>query len=174
MNKTKQIFQHEFAAMLRRKGFIVMTLIVLVLALLALGVYKVAAAGTDKAGTSVTYTGYVDMVGGFTEYVDQSGVMFIPYPSAEEATAALVENDIKEYLVIPANYLETGMIYRYTMNKHLSSSPDVASVNNFLVSNLLAEQETQGVIDRVNAPAVFITTPARPNWGDLFQPGRAG
>ena len=40
MNKTRLIFRHEFLNAIKRKGFIILTLIVPVLALIGIGVFQ--------------------------------------------------------------------------------------------------------------------------------------
>ena len=44
MNKTLLIFRHEFLLTIKRAGYIILTLIVPVLALLAIGVFQLATA----------------------------------------------------------------------------------------------------------------------------------
>ena len=59
MNKTRLIFRHEFLIAIRKKGFIIMTLIVPVLALIGIGVFYLVSTGEPPVVETVTI-GYVD------------------------------------------------------------------------------------------------------------------
>ena len=63
MNKTLLIFKHEFRTTLTRTGFIVMTFIVPLVALLAIVAYQIIS-GAIKPSAKITDIGYVDNVGG--------------------------------------------------------------------------------------------------------------
>ena len=67
MNKTYLIFKHGFLHAIKRVGFIVMTLIVPVLALLAIGVFELVTTLTEPSVKEVTIVGYVDEVGNFSD-----------------------------------------------------------------------------------------------------------
>ena len=60
MNKTYLIFKHEFLQAIKKVGFIVLTFIVPVLALLAIGVYELVTTLTEPSAREVTTVGYVD------------------------------------------------------------------------------------------------------------------
>ena len=48
MNKTSLVFRHEFLHTIKRKGFIIMTLAVPVLALLAIGAFQLISTTGEK------------------------------------------------------------------------------------------------------------------------------
>ena len=65
MNKTLLIFKHEFRHTIKRVGFTIMTLIVPVLALLAIGIFQLVSLIIDPSEAEKTTIGYVDEVGEF-------------------------------------------------------------------------------------------------------------
>ena len=115
MNKTLLILRHEFLHTIKRKGFITMTLIVPLGALLAIGVYQLISGIAEPLVQEVTTIGYVDESGGFQQYTSQGNITLVRFDTPDDTTEALVKGDIKEYFVIPSNYASTGVINRYTL-----------------------------------------------------------
>ena len=98
MNKTILILKHEFGQTIRRKSFIIMTLAFPLLALIAIGVFGFIQ-GMEKPAPpgEVVIIGYVDEVGDFSSYTEQPGeptVILIGYETPEEATSALLAEEI--------------------------------------------------------------------------------
>ncbi len=158
-NKTLLIFKHEFYHLLRKKGFIVMTLIVPIIALVAIEGYHIAS-GIRQAPAAVKETkiGYVDESGGFSGYTSQGSIKLIPYGTADAAKKALIGDDISEYIVIPGNYIQTGIVSRYTMERQMIAPENVsAAIQDFLMSNMLADKVATSVIARVKAPMYLAT-----------------
>ncbi|OGN99891.1 MAG: hypothetical protein A2Y90_03610 [Chloroflexi bacterium RBG_13_52_12] len=180
MNKTQLVFRHEFLTTLKRKGFIIMTFIVPLIALLAIGAYQVIS-GTVKPSEEITNIGYVDNLGGFDQYTSQGLIRLVPFSSPDEANKGLDSKDIKEYFVISSDYINTGLINFYTLEKQLSPPPaTLAAIKNFLSSNLLTGKVPQTTIDLVEAPLYLITTritetgavsPEQGGYGNLIIPG---
>jgi ABC-2 type transport system permease protein len=158
MNKTLLIFRHEFLHMIKRKGFIILTLIVPVLALIGIGVFQLAS--TDEPPLVETVTiGYVDEVGGFDQYTAQGYIELVHFDTPGDATAALINGDVSEYFIIPADYLSTGVINRYTLERQLETPSAIATgIKNFLISNLLAEKVPPDTIELVEKPLNLVTT----------------
>jgi ABC-2 type transport system permease protein len=158
MNRTFLIFRHEFLRTVRRTGFIVLTLALPVLALLAIGVFQIVS-GIAKPPAQVTKIGYVDEVGSFTQFTTQGNVNLVRYDTPEAATQAIIKKDIAEYFVIPQDFISTGKVNLFTTQKELS--PPVATINaikNFTSSNLLAGKVPTEVITVVEAPLNLVTT----------------
>ena len=154
MNKTILILKHEFAQTLRRKSYIIMTLAFPLIALLAILVFQIigGAGGPTEPGESIS-VGYVDNTGSFFDYTEQQEVIFIPKPSEQEATDALLEGEISQYIVIPQDYLSSGLVVRYTLLREVEPPGEVwQAIKNFLISNLLEEQSNQQVVTRVQYP----------------------
>ena len=159
MNKTLLIFRHEFLHTLKRKGFIIMTLIVPVLALLAIGVLQLISITAMPPVVETTAIGYVDEAGGFDRYTTQGNIELLPFNTTGDATAALVNGDVPEYFVIPPDYLSSGVINRYTLEKEVETPPIITTViKNFLTSNLLSDKVPPETIYRIEAPLDLVVT----------------
>ena len=120
MNKTILILKHEFRQTIKRKGFIIMTLAFPLLALIAIGVFGLIQRmeKPPAPGEEVTI-GYIDEMGGFDDYTSQPRVTLTLYLTPEEATSALLTEDISEYFIIPPDYVSTGIVTRYTLEREL-------------------------------------------------------
>ena len=154
MNKTTLILKHEFAQTLRRKSYIIMTLAFPLIALLAILAFQIigGAGGPSEPGERISM-GYVDNTGSFINYTEQQEVILISKQSEKEATDALLEGEISQYIVIPQDYLSSGLVARYTLERELEPPGEVwQAIKNFLISNLLEEQGNQQVVTRVQYP----------------------
>jgi ABC-2 type transport system permease protein len=158
MNKTFLIFRHEFLRTIRRRGFIILTLALPVLALLAIGIFHIAS-GVSRPPPEITKIGYVDEVGVFDQVTTQGYINFVPFNSTETATQALLTKDITEYFVIPSDFISTGVIERFITNKEFTPPESVtAAIRNFTTSNLLVGNVSTDVIARVEGPLNMETT----------------
>jgi ABC-2 type transport system permease protein len=158
VNKTRLIFRHEFGHAIKRKGFIILTLVVPGLALIGIGLFQLVS--TDEPPLVETVTiGYVDEAGGFDEHTAQGYIEIIGFDTPGDATAALVNGDVAEYFVIPADYLSTGVINRYTLERQLETPAAItAAIRNFLTDNMLAGKVPPETIYRIEAPLNLVTT----------------
>jgi ABC-2 type transport system permease protein len=158
MNKTRLIFRHEFLHAIQRKGFIILTLIVPILALIGIGVFQLVS--TDEPPLVETVTvGYVDEAGGFDLYTTQGYIEMVGFDTPGDATAALINGDVAEYFVIPSDYLSTGVINRYTLERQLETPPVISTaIKNFLTSNMLADKVPPETMYRIEAPLDLVTT----------------
>ena len=158
MNKTFVILKHEFLQTIKRKTFIIMSLAFPLLALLGLGSYQVFQ-GIEAPPAETISIGYVDEVGifgGFTEPPGEPPVSLSPFATPEEAVDALLDDRVSEFFIIPEDYLDNGVINRFTLDWELETPGKSASiVRAFLLSNLLEGQVSDEVIERVKAPAFF-------------------
>jgi len=135
-----------------------MTLIVPLIALLLIGVSQLVS-GIARPTAEATTIGYVDELGGFQQYTTQGNITMVRFDTPDDATEALVNGDIKEYFVIPPDYISTGVINRYTLEKQLAaSSATTTAINNFLTSNLLAGKVPEATVVRIEAPLNLVTT----------------
>lgn len=158
MNKTFLIFRHEFLHTVKRTGFIVLTLALPVLALLAIGVFNIISGITTPAA-EVSRIGYVDEAGGFEHFTDLDKLTLVRFDTPEAATQALTNQDIKEYFVIPADFISTGMIERYVMQKEVSPPEGTAgAIKYFISSNLLEGKVPPEYMIRIQAPLNLVTT----------------
>ena len=153
MNKTRLIFKHEFIYKARSAGFIIMTLIMPVLALLGIGVYKLAVTLIEPPAQEIKAIGYVDETGRFGELTDQGSTRMVPFSSREDATRALVGKDVAEYFVIPSDYTSSGKIKRYILQKELVVPPTTTAViKSFLTGNLLKDRVPPEIVAVVVSP----------------------
>ena len=157
MNKTILIFRHEFLHTIRRTGFIILALALPVLALLGIGIFNILS-GVAKPPAEVTKIGYVDEAGGFDQFTTQGNITLVRFDTPEVATQALIMKDIKEYFVIPQDFIVTGIIKRYNTQKEVTPpAATTSAIKNFLSSNLLAGKVPSSTIDRVETPLNLIT-----------------
>jgi ABC-2 type transport system permease protein len=157
MNKTLIIFRHEFLQTLKRTGFIILTLTLPVLALLGIGVAHIIS-GITQPPAEITEIGYVDKIGGFDGYTSQGNLSLTRFDSAEAATQALINKEIKEYFIIPPDYIATGIINRFSLQKEVTPPTATASaITNFLMGNLLGDKVPENLIARVKTAPVLVT-----------------
>ena len=158
-NKTRLIFQHEFLHTIKRKGFIILTLIIPVLVLVAIGVGQLITGSAKPPEAETTTIGYVDEIGGFDQYTTQWSIELVSYDTQDDATKALINGDVDEYLVISSAYTETGAIDRYTLEKQLETPPaTAAAIKRFLTSNILSGKVSEDTITLVDAPLRLTVT----------------
>jgi ABC-2 type transport system permease protein len=156
-NKTLLILRHEFRQTVLRKSFIAMTFAFPLLALLGFGVYQLVSNVSTTPVVEEVSVGYVDGVGQFGGHTEQAAVSLTAYPSEEEAKSALLKSEIKEYFVIPSDYLTTGLITRYTLEREPDVPERMISVlKSFLLDNLL-EVDGPQIRERAKAPLALIS-----------------
>ena len=158
-----------------------MTLIVPVLALLAIGVFYLVSEITKPSVAEEVKIGYVDSSGIFGQYTSQGNITLVRFDTPDDATEALVSKDIKEYFVIPPDYTSTGIINRYTLEKQLEAPrPTATVIKNFLTSNILSGKVPLDTIYVIEAPLNLITTrltetgavaTEQGGWGNIIIPG---
>jgi len=156
-----------------------MTLIVPLIALLLIGVSQLVSGIARPTAEAVTI-GYVDELGGFQQYTSQGNITLVRFDIPDDATDALIKGDVSEYFVIPPDYISTGVINRYTLEKQLTASPAVtAAINNFLLNNLLAGKVPAATVARIEAPLNLVSTrltetgavaPEQGGYGNLIIP----
>ena len=153
MNKTLIVLRHEFKQTIKRKAFIILTISLPLVLMLGYGIYQIVQNVYEPGEPDVEFVGYVDEAGGFDEYTSRYGITFISYPSEDEAKTALLANDVNEYLVIPSDYLSNGLIRRYTTESERSVPGKIwSSIEDFLLSNLLAKEISPELLERAKVP----------------------
>lgn len=153
MNKVYLLFKHEFVQAIKKPGYIILTLVIPVMALLIIGGVDLYSTLFDTRGDELTQMGYVDQAGGFDSYSDQGVVQLIPFSSKAEAHDALLQNKIDEYILIPADFSATGVIQRFSMSRELET-PVIKriAIQTFLSWNLLDGQVPPDTITRALTP----------------------
>ena len=159
MNKTVLIFKHEFSKTIKRGGFIVLTLSLPVLALLGIGISHIVS-GISKPPSETYKIGYVDNTGNFNQFTTEGNTEFIPFDTNKSALEALVNKDVKEYFVIPQDYVASGLVTRYTTQKELSPpASSYSAIAAFMSDNLMAGKLPPETMTRVQSgPALMSVT----------------
>jgi len=160
MNKTGQVAIHEFMKMVKSKGFIIVSLLFPLFTLLAIGGYQLLQSiNTQNVESKVTTVGYVDRAGGFDYIGDYGDISFIRYESKEEATSELLVGELDEYFIIPEDYISSGVVNRFTLEKELEPPGGVIrAVRDFLLSNMLQDEVNDDILARAKSPAGFVST----------------
>ncbi len=159
MNKIWIIGRHEFLTAVKRWSYIILTLGLPLLALFGTLFYHgISNWAGEKPPAEKVKIGYVDNIGIFDEYTNRSAVTLIPYTTDSEAKQALLSANISEYFVIPASYLKTGVINRYTTKREIQAPDSTVFIQNFLVSNLVGSNVSKDVLARVQNPLTLNST----------------
>jgi len=155
MTKTLTILKHEFRQTIKRKSFLIMTASVPLIALIGMLGYQFIL-DLFPPPEIPERIGYVDQTGIFTGYTKQQDLTFILYTNETEAKDDLLAGEIDEYFIIPAGYLATGQVIRFTMERELAPAPEIRKqISDFLLSNLLAGRASEEVIQRVKEPLML-------------------
>jgi len=153
MNKTFLIYKHEFRLAIKRAGYIILTLAVPVLALLAIGIIQLVSSLSETQENQLVHIGYVDEPGLVGEAVDEGYARFIPYNSKEEANQALGTYQISTYFIIPDDYLSSAVLQRYTLENENTTSPAMAGmIKRFLSVNMLSDKISPELMNLVVSP----------------------
>ena len=170
MKKTWTIARHEFITTIRRISYILLTLSFPVLGLLGILIYTgVTQWGGEGPPPEELKVGYVDNTGMFDEYTDPDGVAFILYDTSDEAREALFIEEISEYFIIPENYLEMGLIERYTTERELGlPGATMVLMEDFLIANLLSGEVSDEVLQRAQSPMLSVSTRLDPETGEII------
>lgn len=181
MNKTLLIFRHEFLLAIRRPGYIILTLTIPVLALLAIGIAHLTTLLSKPSEEHTVYIGYVDESGLVGGPMEEGIVRFVPYATKESAKQALTDSEIWTFLVIPDSYFTTGTVQRFTLEKENDTAPAVVSlIKRFLSVNLLRDEVSPEVLELVVSPLQIevnrVTEQGEQaleqrNFGDVIIPG---
>ena len=160
MEKTFFIIKHEFRGMLKRTSYILTTILLPLVALLAIVIYNLVqglSGGTTEV--KIPNIGYVDQVGIFSEATNQPGAELLAYPSAEAAKADLIKGDIKEYFIIPEDYIASGVLERFSLKTELVPGVDSGTaIKDFLIANLLKNSVSADISARVQSPYALDNT----------------
>ncbi|MCL0080444.1 ABC transporter permease [Dehalococcoidia bacterium] len=156
MNKMLTILKHEFRQTIKRKSFLIMTISVPLIALIGMLGYRVIQDIYQPDKPEEQRIGYVDHTGIFTGYTEQADLTFILYADEAKAKSHLLAGEIDEFFIIPSDYLATGQVIRFTMEGELAPPPGLTKqISDFLLSNLLAGEVTEQLLQRVKEPLML-------------------
>ncbi|MCQ1537007.1 ABC transporter permease [Methanosarcina sp. KYL-1] len=165
--KSVTVARHEFLKTVKRKEFLFMTFI---FPLFLAGITLLPALLAGMTPSEDQSVGYIDMTGSFDfppEIISEgfavgplgekaSKIKFVSYPEVSEARQALKAGEISSFLVVPEDFLETGIIELYTADKGAPAPGVELSVElsdlaiNFLLEGKVEEPVLQRVKDPVN------------------------
>jgi ABC-2 type transport system permease protein len=163
--KTFIVARHEFLKTIKRKEFLFMTLFFPVL---FAGISVVPAMISGMSQTEDQRVGYIDMTGSFEfpESIQSEGfslepsevktsvVEFVMYRDISDARKALQTGKISSYLVIPEDFLKTGTIELYSLEKE-SSMQNLglsSGLSNIVITSLLKDKVDELTLKRVQDP----------------------
>lgn len=165
--KTFIISRYEFLKTIKRKEFLFMTFL-FPLFFAGIIILPTMLASTSMASSEDQKIGYIDMsdslnfpesivregfsVGSFE--VKTSTTYFVMYKDISDAGKALQAGQISSYLVVPENFLETGVIEIYSVEKGTSVSRVElsAELSDIVITSLLKGKVDEQVLDRVKDP----------------------
>lgn len=141
MKKIRTVFKYEFTNILRSRSFL-LTLILIPLAGFLVIIIMSALQKDNRASpltdiltpsTELTISGLVDLSGIVTTIPDDFAALITLIPDEEHALAAMEEQEISGYYLIPADYLDVGRVdyYRADFN------PLAGSENTYIIARLL-------------------------------------
>jgi len=153
MKKAMTILRHEFLHTIKRKSYILITISIPLLLILAFVIYNGIQRWAQPSTPDQIYIGYVDETDIFDDYHSQDNVIFNEYDTVDSAKSALLAETIDSYIFIHSEYLEGRQIERYTLKREIElPSSTVSSVKNFLLDNLLTESVSEQILNRAKIP----------------------
>ena len=158
MNKLFPVFLYELRSTLRRRTYQIMTAAFPVLGLAILLLIRLIS--TLAGEEELELRGYVDRWGRLPGELPAEAPLR-PYPSQEDAQAALLNEEIEAYFVIPANYVETGVVQEYTTSESGIFS-DGDTVLRALLIQALVDEVSPEIAARVQRPVRIETVRLTP------------
>lgn len=163
--KTFIVARHEFLKTIRRKEFLFMTF---VFPLFLAGITIIPSLLASTVPAEDQRIGYIDMTGSFDfpESLTSEGfsigpmeakpssIEFVKYEESSEARRDVRSGKISSYLMVPEDFLETGVIELYASERG-ASAPGFelsAELSNIAIDSLLKDRVDEDVLQRVKNP----------------------
>lgn len=163
--KTFIVARHEFLKTIKRKEFLFMTFL---FPLLITGISLLPAVLSGMSPAEDQKVGYIDMTDSFRfpESIQSEGLSldsseaktsvmeFVRYRQISDARQALQAGQISSYLVIPEDFLETGTIELYSLEKESPVTGFELSdeLSDIVVTSLLKDKVDDPTLTRVRDP----------------------
>ncbi|AKB63439.1 ABC transporter permease [Methanosarcina mazei] len=163
--KTFIVARHEFLKTVRRKEFLFMTF---VFPLLLAGIAIIPSLLVSTATVEDQRVGYIDMTGSFEfpeSFISEGfsagpleakplTIELVRYEENSEAREALRSGRISSYIIVPENFLETGVIELYSSKKEMSvpGTELSAELSDIAIDSLLKDRVNESVLQRVKDP----------------------
>ena len=148
------VIQHEFRTILQKKSFWIMTFIFPVLIIgFNVGAQLVAARSTSEedlealiakfgGAAAPNAIAYVDEAALLQTLPPDAGPEFLQaYPDVETAKAALMAEEIDQYFIIPADYLENGKVIVITREFQPLNVPNDELISYAIAYNLTGDRD---------------------------------
>lgn len=145
------ILLFEFRSAVRRRGYQIMTAAFPLVGAILLLLARIIGAGGGEATPSPR--GYVDLWGRLpSEAPLETGLR--AYASEERARNALLAGQIESYFVIPADYIEMGLVHQYATSEGdlLGDTFGPAVLRALLIQALVVDQVGAEIAMRVQLP----------------------
>ncbi len=159
LRKVWAVIRHEFLVNIRRWGFIILTLIVPLggAVILFFGIFAGKAMSKtiiSALGVNQERYGVVEQSGLFQEILPDFREDFIPYPDFETAKQAVRQGEVTAVLLIPSDYLQTGIVRVYSVGSGLTATTleDSRRVRAFFTAHLVASYVPPELLARVEEP----------------------
>ena len=171
MNKVWIIARHEFLTTVRKLSYILLTISLPLIVILGMLIYYgITQWAGEKTPAEKPSIGYVDNTGLFDEYTNTDNINIVLYSADEEAKQKLLNGNISEYFVIPANYLNTGIINRYTTKREIKPPDSLNPIEDFLIANLISDNVSNNILTRVENPLYVQSLRLDKNTGEVVPP----
>jgi len=171
VSKVRIIARHEFLTTVKRVSYIILTLSLPVLVILGMLVYYgITQWAGEKPPAEKPSIGYIDNTGLFDEYTNTDNVNFVLYVADNEAKQELLNGNISEYFIIPADYMDTGIVYRYTTKREIEPPDSLNSIEGFLITNLISTNVSNNILTRVNNPLYAQSFRLNQDTGEIVPP----
>lgn len=160
MNRTWRIIQQDILLNFKRGGYLFMTFAVPLLAVvIAFGVMTYLNrqdAPEDEPLFEMpdSPVGYVDDTGLFADAGDFTGFL-VQYEGETAVLNAIDSGEITAYYHIPADYMETGDVFRYSPDLTLIDNADEPVFRQFLLITLLGDDDPALLARLQSRPAVI-------------------
>ncbi|MDZ4769796.1 MAG: ABC transporter permease [Chloroflexota bacterium] len=157
MNKLWLVARYELMSNLKKRAFLIAAIGGPIFMLLLMAVIVLVTVQTETDLSGYAQIGVVDDSGAivYTDdptatVQDPPAVMFVSYPDADSAAAALAAAQIGAYIVVPADYVRTGAINLFTSGN--ASSALTETIERYLIRNVGADLDPD-VLARVITPS---------------------
>ena len=163
--KTFIVARHEFLKTIKRKEFLFMTFL---LPFLFAGITLLPVIVSGMSPVKDQKVGYIDMTDAFefpepirsedlspeSSEAKTSAIEFVMYSDIFDARQALQAGQISSYLVIPEDFLESGTIELYSLEKEapVSNFELSAELSGIVITSLLKDKVDEPTLNRVLDP----------------------
>jgi len=159
MNRTWRIIQQDITLNLKRRGYQFMTFAIPLLAIaLAFGVMFYFDRQDEPDDDPLLEmpdapVGYVDDSGLFADAGEFAG-FFVLYEEETAVRAAVESGELSAYYHIPADYMETGDIFRHSIDLSIVDNADQSVFRHFLLLTLLGDGDAN-LLARLQSSPTF-------------------